>query len=346
MLRGRKGFTLIELLVVIAIIGILAAMVFPVFARARESARKAVCLSNVKNIALAFQMYFADNNDTYPPGEHRREAIEYAQTVPGGREGRSYTIGDMNDRCNHDRHMNPFLTYPVILDEYIKNRDVWNCPSAKMEENAQWIVPNIGPGGYLGYLQATEGSWGRNDDVRCGGGPCCTAWPPGWGGDVTDSILQGRADENTKGVFRQSIGYAVNTDMKLVAIDDLVNWVVCADAGAQESVWMASLIVFPDICCSGCGPTGGGAGCCAGDWENCPWTQDCAPDYTMKPGLFGNQYAMSNYTRHLGGSNLGFADGHAAWWHAQRIVAESPTYDDNDAGTLRGIGCIIEACDY
>ena len=63
----RKGFTLIELLVVIAIIGILAAMVFPVFARARESARKVVCLSNVKNLALAMQMYLNDNNDTFPP---------------------------------------------------------------------------------------------------------------------------------------------------------------------------------------------------------------------------------------------------------------------------------------
>ncbi|MCJ7751034.1 MAG: type II secretion system GspH family protein, partial [Armatimonadetes bacterium] len=73
----RKGFTLSELLVVIAIIGILAAMVFPVFARARESARKVVCLSNVKNIALAIQMYLADNNDTLPPGEHNAEIIQY-----------------------------------------------------------------------------------------------------------------------------------------------------------------------------------------------------------------------------------------------------------------------------
>ena len=56
----RKGFTLIELLVVIAIIAILAAMLFPVFARARESARKIQCLSNVKNIAMAFQIYLTD----------------------------------------------------------------------------------------------------------------------------------------------------------------------------------------------------------------------------------------------------------------------------------------------
>jgi len=79
----RRGFTLIELLVVIAIIGILAAMVFPVFARARESARKAVCLSNVKNLALAVQMYLADNNDTLPPGEHRQEVLDYFYGLGG-----------------------------------------------------------------------------------------------------------------------------------------------------------------------------------------------------------------------------------------------------------------------
>jgi prepilin-type N-terminal cleavage/methylation domain-containing protein len=78
----RSGFTLIELLVVIAIIGILAAMVFPVFARARESARKAVCLSNVKNLALAIQMYLGDNNDTLPPSEHRSEVLDYFDMCP------------------------------------------------------------------------------------------------------------------------------------------------------------------------------------------------------------------------------------------------------------------------
>jgi len=66
MARRRQGFTLIELLVVIAIIGILAAMLFPVFARARESARKTQCLSNVKNLALAFQMYLTDYDKLLP----------------------------------------------------------------------------------------------------------------------------------------------------------------------------------------------------------------------------------------------------------------------------------------
>src|ERR1700676_4164590 len=63
--RSRNGFTLIELLVVIAIIAILAAILFPVFARARESAKKTSCLSNTKQIGLAAMMYLNDYDDTY-----------------------------------------------------------------------------------------------------------------------------------------------------------------------------------------------------------------------------------------------------------------------------------------
>jgi len=65
--RRREGFTLIELLVVIAIIAILAAILFPVFAQAREKARAASCLSNNKQIALAFGMYKQDYDETYAP---------------------------------------------------------------------------------------------------------------------------------------------------------------------------------------------------------------------------------------------------------------------------------------
>jgi prepilin-type N-terminal cleavage/methylation domain-containing protein len=66
--RTQSGFTLIELLVVIAIIAILAAILFPVFARARESARRANCLSNLKQLGTAFQMYAQDWEETYPSG--------------------------------------------------------------------------------------------------------------------------------------------------------------------------------------------------------------------------------------------------------------------------------------
>lgn len=66
MTRRRYGFTLIELLVVIAIIAILAAILFPVFARAREKARATSCVSNLKQIAAAIQMYCADHDGNGP----------------------------------------------------------------------------------------------------------------------------------------------------------------------------------------------------------------------------------------------------------------------------------------
>ena len=95
-MRHKKGFTLIELLVVIAIIAILAAMLFPVFARARESARKIQCLSNVKNIAMAFQMYLTDY-DRMPPMEHRTEVLNFVCVE--GMMGTGRSCG--TDPCPH-----------------------------------------------------------------------------------------------------------------------------------------------------------------------------------------------------------------------------------------------------
>jgi len=96
-----KGFTLIELLVVIAIIAILAAILFPVFAKAREKARQASCLSNVKQIMNAAMMYTQDYD----------EVMTWAPTNWGNGI--------------------PWNTWPFQLEPYMKNWDVLACPSTK-----------------------------------------------------------------------------------------------------------------------------------------------------------------------------------------------------------------------
>jgi prepilin-type N-terminal cleavage/methylation domain-containing protein/prepilin-type processing-associated H-X9-DG protein len=78
MISNRKGFTLIELLVVIAIIAILAAILFPVFAKAREKARQITCASNMKELGTAVAMYVQDYDETYPSGADNNPATPTA----------------------------------------------------------------------------------------------------------------------------------------------------------------------------------------------------------------------------------------------------------------------------
>ncbi len=104
----RKGFTLIELLVVIAIIAILAAILFPVFARAREKARQSNCLSNVKQQMTGILMYVQDYDETMP----RLYVAAGAYVCPGGGT-------DTSGR----------LPWVVGITPYIKNIQIFNCPS-------------------------------------------------------------------------------------------------------------------------------------------------------------------------------------------------------------------------
>jgi prepilin-type N-terminal cleavage/methylation domain-containing protein/prepilin-type processing-associated H-X9-DG protein len=308
--RKRTGFTLIELLVVIAIIGILAAMLFPVFARARESARKTQCLANVKNIAMAVQIYLTDY-DAFPPKETNADALTYF------------------DGCWHQviENENPYLRWPVVLDEYTKSREIWRCPSAKLESGAMFIVGVPDPLAY--YRQVWPSGNGGYGTWPLDVGPCAGAWPNGWGGTVTDSIVQNSygagfghqsqgAGTTAQGAFLQSIGCSETganalSGMKVSAVDDSSALAVVADAGTdlqRMGVWWNA---YPDTCQLACMQP---ACCQYSDGGYQPRAGDQSPP-NSGIAVSDASYRKSHYARHLGGSNVGFADGHAKWWDAE-----------------------------
>lgn len=124
--KRKSGFTLIELLVVIAIIAILAAILFPVFARAREAARKAKCLNNLKQCAQALKMYADDYDGTMP-------SSGIAYTTPNATNMADFCA----KACNAGTYpptgtaTTPAIrvSWPQYLYDHMKSQDIVFCPS-------------------------------------------------------------------------------------------------------------------------------------------------------------------------------------------------------------------------
>jgi len=125
MIRRQKGFTLIELLVVIAIIAILAAILFPVFAKAKDKARQATCLSNVKQLVLSLTMYLQDWGETYPPTVTERESPDGA--IANDADALQFSIRG---------RLNPYVPGNLTSSSLFK------CPNAK-----PWVNISTGNAG-------------------------------------------------------------------------------------------------------------------------------------------------------------------------------------------------------
>jgi prepilin-type N-terminal cleavage/methylation domain-containing protein/prepilin-type processing-associated H-X9-DG protein len=341
-MERRRGFTLIELLVVIAIIGILAAMLFPVFARAREAARKTQCLANVKNIAIAYQMYLTDY-DRFFPSEHNSNVIDYMN----GGSGSTLGCGCSDGRpCCTDRvaQINPYLKVPVILDDYVKNRQIWVCPSARSQQTFQIMDPTWNSKGQDNWFLTFVES--QTDCPRFRS--CDSPFPKGWGGSVTDTRQGGVwcTPDPGQGAFELSMSVAGGTyDMSTGEINDPARRFVCGDGGINTALGATETaqVAYPDTCRLdrvACDNT------CGGDWANCEQSRACSPSlqdpYRYKWATDAQTRKTNAPARHMGGSNLGFADGHAKWMPAEEILwGGTKSWRGFGNGTIEGLDACV-----
>lgn len=191
--RNQAAFTLIELLVVIAIIAILAALLLPALSRAKQKGQQAVCLSNLKQTGLAFQMYLNDNGDHFP------DRRDLKTSLPGG--------------------YHPWTSWPpsdpragraaTNFQSYCPNFNVWSCPASV----------NLATGNAVQSVQATS------DDTNA---PLCRYWawrfdrpddPVGqedfWGKSQTQAVadlIAASATDATLGVINGAVDVELVVD--------------------------------------------------------------------------------------------------------------------------------------
>jgi len=197
-MRNKKAFTLIELLVVIAIIAILAAILFPVFAQARETARTSSCLNNMKQIGTSVLMYAQDFDEGFPMGEYsapRNWEVNPDAVGDCGSPWAGFNPGDggaVFTGCAYGPEFYRTLMH-VQLKMYLKSDQVWYCPSDKFRSGSQSEKLQ----GYQSYQWFA--SWIYNDPTsgfpQCG--PDLRGFPP----DAKSEYVSRRMLFVERGVF-------------------------------------------------------------------------------------------------------------------------------------------------
>lgn len=258
---SKRGFTLIELLVVIAIIAILAAILFPVFARAREGARKTSCAQQVRQQVLAMLTYMGDYD----------EQILWCDPIS------NYAVPGLSNNVPFGGHC-----WWQLIEPYAKNMKlVQACPST----------------GELSGMDRRDSDYGMNcqmayDDEA----PLAIAMK---GDDITcDSNLMGRiwSDGLVTGDPREGVAMSFS----LARVEKAGDFLLVGDTndyGFMEHANADNFFRLPGFCT-----------CSTGD--------QCGPTNSYNTDVGG----LSRY-RHMGGPNLGFADGHVKWMRWKDVVS-------------------------
>jgi prepilin-type N-terminal cleavage/methylation domain-containing protein/prepilin-type processing-associated H-X9-DG protein len=302
--KRKRGFTLIELLVAIAIISILASILFPVFARARESARRSSCTSNLKQIGLAFVQY----------------SMDYDGWTPG-----SVTNGQFDPISG----TNGSKSWPSMLQPYIKSEQIFVCPSVAGNEGRR-VRSDITNSTTKNDYCVVSISGDIDDQGRTGN----QGWRPSnvnvslvkrlsygmnlirsdmW---VTSGFVSAGAPPNTvPGVNGIKTGYLNPTATASIG---LVEVSVADPAG--------TIRVFDSMA----GGYGGAAEPCGVGSSIRAISEEIRTDH------YANASASKVNDPHFNGFNALFGDGHVKWRrYGSTLASEWSIQDDNPDGTQR-----------
>jgi prepilin-type N-terminal cleavage/methylation domain-containing protein/prepilin-type processing-associated H-X9-DG protein len=330
--RKSSGFTLIELLVVIAIIAILAAILFPVFASAREKARQTACLSNEQQIALGVLQYEQDYDETMVPTENAFGPGITQMDGGGGTGVCNGVYGPFDYSCGH--------TWSVSINPYLKvqlygAQSVWKCPSLEQD----MIQSSFFTGGGFPINQYAEYdvSYGMNKDYLQPDADCLPANTIGGiAGNVPFGVPVGlnkiEAPASTV-MFAETKpsgippGYWPGPCAAGCPVANPAWWINAPADGYDPGVYTATGFTAVDRhACSNGGSTNGIG---ADGGVNAPqdgWGSDDEYDTSTFDSLRHHTDTNLFDPRHTGGGNVAFCDGHTKWMLPQQLAAGTTWY--------------------